>query len=135
MEKKTNTKKALSLSALATGTLMLGSMGAAQASNSLEFENLGDGNEIRSDIMSHDAVNFVANELKCGEDGKKEGKSGEHKCGEGKCGEGKCGEKTTEEGKSGEHKCGEGKCGEGKCGEKSDKKKAETKSEKKTDDN
>ncbi len=132
MEKKKNTKKALSLSALATGTLMLGSMGT-QATNSLEFENLGDGNEIRSEIMSHDAVNFVANELKCGEDAKKEGKSGEHKCGEGKCGDHKH-ESSSKEGKSGEHKCGEGKCGEGKCGEKSGEKKADAKSEKKTDD-
>ncbi len=70
---------------------------------------------------------MVAEEGKCGEEKKVEGKAeGEGKCGEGKCGEGKaegegkCGEGKAEgEGKvEGEGKCGEGKAeGEGKCGE------------------
>lgn len=136
-----NKKKALKISALATGALV-GTVGVTHATNLFTADDLGTGYELRSDLIAkHDALGqFVDNqhiELKCGEGtcgekseektekkkaASKESKASEHKCGEGKCGEGKCGEemeksekkakmKKSEKSKSGEHKCGEGKCG------------------------
>lgn len=128
---------------LLKGTLVAGaffgvsSLTAATTSSLYDYDALGSGSEVRSEILgtTHQATlpgnNFELNcgEGKCGEgkcgdekkDAKKteakteEGKSKEAKCGEGKCGEKKKDAKKTEakaeEGKSKEAKCGEGKCG------------------------
>lgn len=139
-------KKSIKISALATGTLMLGAFasGNATAADNQGFEDLGSGAEMRSELLTNNnPVQFMNNrevELKCGEgtcgEKSKEGKAdkkakasddkaAEHKCGEGKCGEEKKADKKAEkkdkkaeatEDKAGEGKCGEGKCGEGKCG-------------------
>lgn len=101
-----------------------------------EFQSLGSGAELRSELLNQPADNLFASlELKCGDKNKAdmkkesskdakatESKSKDAKCGEGKCGEGKCGDKekkkaesksdsTKSESKSKDHKCGEGKCG------------------------
>lgn len=130
-------KKVLKSTALATGTVLIGSLANVQAADLFSAEDLGTGAELRSELIVKnnplvEATSFLNNsdiELKCGEgkcgegkcgEGKekkaekgKESKTSEHKCGEGKCGEGKekKAEKSTKESKSSEHKCGEGKCG------------------------
>ena len=137
-------KKSIKISALATGTLMLGAFanGNSIAADTGGFEDLGSGAELRSELLANNnPVQFMNNrevELKCGEgtcgEKSKEGKAdskekakasddkaAEHKCGEGKCGEEKKADKKEKKAKAsddkaGEHKCGEGKCGEGKCG-------------------
>jgi uncharacterized low-complexity protein len=135
-------KKVLKISALAAGSLLIGTM-SANASSTQKFEDLGSGSELRSELLSNlNPVKFFKNtevELSCGEgkcgdkakeaekakDAKTEkpaDKAGEHKCGEGKCGE-KATEKKKEEipakeagEKAKDDKAGEHKCGEGKCG-------------------
>lgn len=83
------------LSALATGTMLLGAVTAANAATEMTFEDLGTGNDLRNDILTTDPGDALLSnseiELTCGE-----GKCGEGKCGEGKCGEGKCGEKSSD---------------------------------------
>ncbi len=134
-------KKILKSASVLTSALLTGSLAGFAASgtqnNLLDYNSMGSGSEVRSEIMDMNAPNILHNEttykfgeLKCGEgkcgegegekkaekkkEGKKvEGKTSEHKCGEGKCGEGE-GEKKAEkkkEGKTSEQKCGEGKCG------------------------
>ena len=125
MEKK---KRNLIASAVAAASVVaLSNINASN--NSITFNTLGSGAEVRSEILSNNGLSKLINDLKCGENRastnieKAKGK-------EGKCGEGKCGEKKAKgkEGKCGEGKCGEkkakgkeGKCGEGKCGEKKTK--------------
>ena len=129
-------KKVLKSTALATGTVLIGSLANVQAADLFSSEDLGSGAELRSELIVKnnplvEASSFLNNsdiELKCGEgkcgegkcgekkaEKKAESKSAEHKCGEGKCGEkkseSKASEKSTKESKSSEHKCGEGKCG------------------------
>lgn len=123
-----NSSKNLKTLGLVTGTLIATSFAFdSNASELFEVNQLGSGNEIRTNLTTdlvsntiNGAINF---EAKCGEKGKakeakcgEKGKAKEQKCGEkGKAGEQKCGEK----GKAGEQKCGEkGKAGEQKCGEK-----------------
>lgn len=135
-------KKVIKISALAAGSLLVGSLGA-NANVNQSFEDLGTGSELRSELLSNlNPVQFFKNtevELSCGEgkcgdkakdaekskDAKTEkpaDKAGEHKCGEGKCGEkatdekkeAKPADKTGEKAK--DDKAGEHKCGEGKCG-------------------
>ncbi len=109
------------------------------ASSLFDYNALGSGAEVRSEILQNDANPFNNFEAKCGEKSneKAEGKKAEAKCGEGKCGEGKCGEKKAEATKADakksdkkaaakvkkgekktttETKAKEAKCGEGKCG-------------------
>lgn len=137
-------KKKIKLSALATGTLMLGAVTAGNTANAhhLPLEDLGTGAELRTALLATASpIAFIDNrtiELKCGEgtcgeksEKKQEAaadeKTGEHKCGEGKCGEkGEKAEKKAQktekkeaqagEGKAADDKAGEHKCGEGKCG-------------------
>lgn len=102
--KNKDSKKSIALTAIAAGTVAIGSIagaGDANATNLFSFENLGSGSELRSELLiANDATSFIQNnemELKCGEGEKKAAakdgaKAAEHKCGEGKCGEGKCGE-------------------------------------------
>jgi uncharacterized low-complexity protein len=135
-------KKAIKISALAAGSLLVGAF-SANATETQSFEDLGTGSELRSELLSNlNPVQFFKNtevELTCGEgkcgdkakdaekakDAKTEkpaDKAGEHKCGEGKCGEKAKDEKkeaapAKEAGdKAKEDKAGEHKCGEGKCG-------------------
>ena len=122
-----------------SGSLILGSIVGlsglqANASELFNYNDLGSGSEVRSQLLGSERALDNALELSCGE--KSEGKTSEQKCGEegkkakkkeGKATESKCGEegskaKSTEkssskkESKATESKCGEGKCGEGKCG-------------------
>ncbi|MCX7728727.1 MAG: hypothetical protein N2203_04570 [Bacteroidia bacterium] len=125
MEKK---KKSLITSAIAAASLAaMTNINASTAK--IEMNVLGNGSEIRSELLSNKGISKMLNDLKCGEN-KTENKTEKSKGKEGKCGEGKCGEKKAKgkEGKCGEGKCGEkkakgkeGKCGEGKCGEKKTK--------------
>lgn len=114
------------------GTLVAGALlsvtalSAMPSSSSLfNYNALGSGAEVRTEILHSNANPFNNFEAKCGEKSttKAEAKSSEAKCGEGKCGEGKCGEgdkkaaKTKSGKKASEAKAAEAKCGEGTCGE------------------
>ena len=131
-------KKKSALGAVITGTLISGSIlsvGAVNANTMFDFDDLGSGAELRSDLLDASNTGFKIGEAKCGEgkcgeekkaesststDAAVDSKSAEHKCGEGKCGEhkeeaqtstdAKASEETKDESKSTEHKCGEGKC-------------------------
>lgn len=134
MKKNDKVKKSIAISALATGTVVLGSIVGAtesKAANLFSFENLGSGAELRSELLSaNDATNFIKNselELKCGE-GKAEGDKKSAKAESGKA------KAEAKDGKAAEHKCGEGKCGEGKCGEHDHKTEKTEKTEKKKAD-
>ena len=130
------------------GTLVAGALlsvtalsATPNASNLFDYNALGSGAEVRSEILHSETSPFNNLEAKCGEKSTTtaEGKKAEAKCGEGKCGEGKCGDKkaatktktsakTTDAKasktktsavattKSAESKSKEAKCGEGKCG-------------------
>ena len=98
--KKENNK--MKIAALASGAAMLGAFtSTASANELLNFEDLGTGSELRSNLITADALSAFTNntdvEFECGE-----GKCGEGKCGEGKCGEGKCGEKGEQKSESSE---------------------------------
>lgn len=118
-----NNTKARSILSLAIGGSLLSAVSAvgvdtASASVNLDFQALGSGQTVRSQILGMtDSPNLVLAE-----------KEGEAKCGESKCGENKCGDEkqdeaaadhpttatdaSTDQAKSGsEMKCGEGKCG------------------------
>ena len=83
-------KNTLKAAALASGAVIMSAFATTEANATalLEFENLGTGAELRTNLITANAVNpIISNtniELECGEG----------KCGEGKCGEGKCGEKS-----------------------------------------
>lgn len=70
---------------LASGAAMLGAVvtTSASASELFSFEDLGTGSEVRSNILTADALSSFTSNTDI-----------EFECGEGKCGEGKCGGKT-----------------------------------------
>jgi uncharacterized low-complexity protein len=111
---------------IVTGSLLVGALfstATGTAANLFDFDYLGTGAELRSNLLSSDVTNILSNkvdDLKCGEgkcgdkktETKTEAKSKDAKCGEGKCGEKKDAKKTKKaESKSKDAKCGEGKCG------------------------
>lgn len=114
-----NLKASAKLSLLAAGVLAAGSVTANAEVNIFDYEAMGSGNDVRSELLSESSSDYIGT-LSESEAKLQEGKCGEGKCGEGKCGEGEEegeeGEEEGEEGKEGEGKCGEGKCGEGACG-------------------
>ena len=89
MSKNKNTIK---VAALASGAVIMSAFGSTEvnATTLLDFETLGTGAELRTNLITTSAVNMIHSntniELECGEG----------KCGEGKCGEGKCGESSGE---------------------------------------
>lgn len=117
------------------GTLVAGALlsitalnATPNASNLFDYNTLGSGAEVRSEILHSNANPFNSFEAKCGEKSgeKAEGKKAEAKCGEAKCGEKKADGKKTDtkkasakkgKGKKAEAKSTEAKCGEGKCGD------------------
>lgn len=138
MEKKRNFIKG---TLVAGALLSVTALSATPNSSLFEYNALGSGAEVRTEILHNHASPFNNLEAKCGEKSTKkaEDKKAEAKCGEGKCGEGKCGDKKTEatkadtinsetkaatttttltkkEKKAAEAKAKEAKCGEGKCG-------------------
>ena len=136
MEQKKNTKKIIGGSIVLGSVVGLGGI-QANAAELFNYNDLGSGSEVRSQLLQTERSIDNAIELSCGEKSEKkaESKSSEHKCGEGKCGEegkkegksekaekGEKAEKSSKkekkasESKATESKCGEGKCGEGKCG-------------------
>ncbi len=116
-----NSKKLKKSAAIVTGTIIAGSFSVnAQAgdANLFEYDNLGSGAELRSELLQKNSERYKTFEMKCG--GKKAEASKKDKSSEAKCGEGKCGadkkadaKKKGKEAKSTEAKCGEGKCGGG----------------------
>ncbi|MDZ7778077.1 MAG: hypothetical protein U5L09_21895 [Bacteroidales bacterium] len=109
--------------AIVTGTIVAGTFSvSAQAgqANLFDYQNLGSGAELRSELLEMNSARYKTFEMKCGgkEEAKKD-KSSEAKCGEGKCG-GEDKKDTTKKGKKeakkAEAKNAEAKCGEGKCG-------------------
>jgi len=115
-----NSKKLKKSAAIVTGTIIAGSFSVnAQAgdANLFEYDNLGSGAELRSELLQKNSERYKTFEMKCG--GKKAEASKNDKSSEAKCGEGKCGgedkkadsAKKAKEAKSAEAKCGEGKCG------------------------
>ena len=117
---------------LIKGTLVAGALLSVAAlsatpngSSLFDYNALGSGAEVRTEILTTDASPFNNFEAKCGEKAAKktetEGKKAEAKCGEKKA-ESKSDVKTTDkeastkaaatESKSKEMKCGEGKCGD-----------------------
>lgn len=131
-----NKQSKRSIGALITGTVMSGALLGSVTANAAEmfdYDDLGSGAELRSDLLDASNTGFNTLEAKCGEgkcgDEKAEGKTEDHKCGEGKCGDEKAeGSAEKSEAKASDHKCGEGKCGEGKAA------KSKTKTEKKNPD-
>lgn len=138
-------KKTIQLSALATGTILLGSF-SAQPANAITaaYEDLGSGAELRSELLANNnPVKFMNNrevELKCGEgtcgEKSKEDKADKKaKASDEKAADDKAGKKGTQEDRdaarekaerkeakkekkanAADDKAGEAKCGEGKCG-------------------
>ncbi|GEM_PF-5279414 len=97
MENKT---KKRSVGAMITGTILSGALftvGSVNAAEMFSYDDLGNGAQLRSELLDNSVEGVKSFEAKCGEEKAADSKSAEHKCGEGKCGEGK----------SGEHKCGE----------------------------
>lgn len=119
------TGKMIAGSLLAGSIISLGSVSTGNAANLYDYNDLGDGSEVRTSLLER---NF---EIKCGDEsncgGKKKGegkkaKDSEHKCGEesncgGKKGEGKKAKKASnDEKKEEKSKSDFGKCGEAGCG-------------------
>lgn len=128
MEKKTKSN-------FIKGTLVAGALlsvsalsATPNASSLFDYNALGSGSEVRSEILHTEANPFSNFEAKCGEkkEAKSEGKKAEGKCGEGKCGDKKAAKKTkdakatktkaSKKVKTTETKAKEAKCGEGTCG-------------------
>lgn len=129
---------------LLTGSIVAGallSVSNVEAANLLDFQFLGTGAQLRSQLLSNAFTSSLvtsaeglksieatcgdkkddakAKDATCGANKKAEAKAKDGKCGEGKCGEGKCGGKKAKKGKKvAEAKAKDGKCGEGKCGDK-----------------
>jgi len=128
-----NKQSKRNLGAIITGTIMSGALLGTTTANATEmfnYDDLGSGAELRSDLLNASNTGFKSPEAKCGEgkcgDEKAETKSADHKCGEGKCGEEKANAKEeSSEAKASDHKCGEGKCGDAKTesGDKMEEKK------------
>lgn len=126
-----NQSKKRGVGALITGTILTGalmSVSVVNANEMFNYNDLGSGAELRSELLDASNTGMKALEATCGEK-KAEGKSTDHKCGEGKCGE--KADKKGEAKSTGDSKASDHKCGEGKCGEKTDKK-ADKKSESKS---
>lgn len=88
--KKENTKNKLTM--LASGAAIIGTIAGntVQATELFNYEDLGTGSELRSNLLTADALNSFTSNTEF-----------EFECGEGKCGEGKCGEKSDKkDGKS-----------------------------------
>ncbi len=109
---------------LVAGALITGSAFTMNISNAFSFNELGSGNDVRSQLMNDVSKTIMTTDQNCGEK-TKEGKTKEAKCGEGKCGEeskkqeSKSEKKEKTESKTEskkESKSKEAKCGEGKCG-------------------
>ena len=128
-ENKNGLLKSVVLSGMIAGAMPF----AANADNLFNYEDLGSGSQLRSNLIEKyvsptDAINRVGEnyvfEAKCGEgkcgekEGdkkKKEAKKEPTKEGKAKATKSKAkSEKGTEKGKTKEAKCGEGKCGEKK---------------------
>lgn len=130
-------KKTIQLSALATGTLVLGSFAIQPAMANSAFEDLGSGAEFRSELLANNnPITFVDNremELKCGEgtcgekSKDKKADASDEKASEEKASEAKCGEKGTQEDRDAARekaekregkktKAADDKAGEHKCG-------------------
>ncbi|MCF6332080.1 MAG: hypothetical protein L3J11_02250 [Draconibacterium sp.] len=109
------------------GTLVAGALlsvtalSAMPSSSSLfNYNALGSGAEVRTEILHGNANPFNNFEAKCGEKSttKAEAKSSAAKCGDGTCGEGdKKAATKKSNAKASEAKASEAKCGEGTCGE------------------
>lgn len=136
-----NSKKLKKSAAIVTGTIIAGTFSVnAQAggTNLFEYDNLGSGAELRSELLQKNSERYKTFEMKCGDkkaEASKKDKSSEAKCGadkkadakkkgneaksaEAKCGEGKCGagDKKADSTKKEESKAAQSKCGQGKCG-------------------
>jgi uncharacterized low-complexity protein len=112
-----NKKTILSGSVIASAILAVSGTNVG-ATSLTDFNTLGSGSEVRSNLLGNPADAINAFELACGE--KKDAKGAEAKCGEGKAKDAKCGEHKTDDkakdAKCGEHKT-EGKAKDAKCGE------------------
>lgn len=97
--------KNIKLTALASSAALLAAFGTSNvnAAELFDFESLGTGCQLRSNLITADALNAFTSNTDV-----------EFECGEGKCGEGKCGEGKTKESK------------DDKANAKSDKKKAKS---------
>jgi uncharacterized low-complexity protein len=105
-------KNSKNKTSILTGSLIAGAIGltsiTAGASNLFNYNSLGSGSELRSELLNANVSPLKVAELECGDKKKTGDKS--------KTGEAKCGDKKKDsKGKSGEGKCGEGKCGDKKA--------------------
>jgi len=105
-------KNSKNKTSILTGSLIAGAIGltsiTAGASNLFNYNSLGSGTELRSELLNVSASPLKVAELECGD--KKKAADSKGKTGEAKCGD----KKADSKGKSGEGKCGEGKCGDKK---------------------
>lgn len=125
--------KFLKGSLIAGALFSMTALSAAPTSGLFDYNVMGSGAEVRTELLDNESSPKTNLELNCGEkeapkekakeakkEATKEAKSKEAKCGEGKCGEEgkkakkseKKAEKKAKESKSKEAKCGEGKCGD-----------------------
>jgi len=143
-KKKLNKQAGILSTAILTGTLAGFGIGDLNAGDLLNYDDLGSGAEVRSELIdmnvdvrnSYDGSRIFelsCGEGKCGEDKEANKKKAEtkekgemktskavkdstDKTSESKCGEGKCGDDKEAEAVQKESKTSESKCGEGKCG-------------------
>lgn len=120
-------KKVLKSASVLAGALLTSTaIAATPSSNLLEYNDLGTGSEVRSNLIEMNASTsdlraieaYKVSDLKCGEgkcggDEKKAEKKGEKKS---KKSEGKSDKKSDKKAEKSESKTGESKCGEGTCG-------------------
>lgn len=76
-----NKQKSLLTGSLLAGVLLAASSISAEPSRLFRFTDLGSGDNVRTELLSHNG-NL---ELKCSKDSTATKKSKDHKCGEGKC--------------------------------------------------
>lgn len=110
MEKKRN----LIGGSIVAGAILAVSGLTTNAAGMFSYNNLGTGEEVRTNLLSSNGNNAKTLELTCGTKEKTDSTAKKGK--DGKCGEGKCGEKKKMD-STGTKKGKDGKCGEGKCGE------------------
>ncbi len=106
--KNSKNKTSILAGSLIAGAIGLSSINAG-ASNLFNYNSLGSGAELRSELLNVNVSPLKVAELECG-DKKKGADSTKSKTGEAKCGD----KKKAAAGKTGEGKCGEGKCGDKK---------------------
>lgn len=129
-KKENNTVKSILKGTVIAGALFAGTTLSANAcSNLFNYDILGSGAEVRSELLAETTAPYFGLDANCGEKSA-ETKTDAKTTTEAKCGDGKCGDKTTAKtDTTTESKTKDAKCGDGKCGADAKKAPATTTSE------